>query len=71
MIQTRRASLIEETVKRAVVLFVISPLVAMWWLPANGRAVMGYADALWLSLPFVLCALVSGYVIRRLFACRT
>jgi len=68
MKQPRSKSLLEEAIKRCVVLFCISPLVAIWWLPLNGRDVMGYLDAVWLSWPFVLAALVSGYLIRRVFA---
>jgi hypothetical protein len=60
-------SAIEEAAKRAVVLFVVAPAVSLYWLPYNGLPVADFADALWLSWPFVAAAMVTGYAIRRLF----
>lgn len=67
MSQSHKSSLIEEAVKRGVVLFGVGPLVSMIWLPLNGRDVYGFWDGVWLSWPFVFVAFVTGYGIRRLF----
>lgn len=67
MKQSRMMSLIEVVLQRAGMLFVISPLMALWWLPFNGLGVRGYWDGVWLSWPFVAVAVAYGYVVRRWF----
>lgn len=67
MKQRRIVSLVEIITQRAGGLFVISPAIAIFWLPMNGREVMGYVDAIWLSWPFMAASVVYGYAVRRLF----
>ncbi len=67
MKQKRLVSLFEEFAKRLGVLFIIAPVVSMVWLPYLGMEVNGYWHGVWISWPYVACALVYGYCLRRYF----
>lgn len=68
MSQTKTMSFIEEGAKRVIVLFVVAPLVYWLWLEGNSCAPTDYWGRVWDSSPFVLAAMATGYLIRRMAA---
>lgn len=67
MSQSRKMSLLESITQRAGMLFVIAPVITLWWLPFNGLEVRDYWEGVWFSWPFVLVATIYGYGVRRFF----
>ena len=62
-----KESVLEEWIKRCLMVFVFAPLVALVWFPFNDLEVTGYWNAVYLSIPFIVIGAIVGVIIARLF----